>query len=349
MKDKKEFDFIIVGQGIAGTILSFNLLKRNKSFLVIDSIKSSDLSSSKIALGVYNPLVLKWITKSWKADDQIKDLFNFCDIFENFFNKKIHYKRNIHRLLKTSYEINNWKTKNGFKKFKNYMSSELQSFSFSKELFGVVLKSGWVDVSMMLDVFLNFLKSKGFFLNQKFNYNNIIFENDIIFYQDIKCKYIVFCEGCFVSENPFFNDLNIIPTKGETLKIHSPKLKLNNILHTGVLIIPLGDDIYHIGSTFDSKDLSFEKTENARKKLIDKLPFLKNIEHQIIEHNVSHRPSTIDRKPILGSYKNHKNVFLLNGLGSRGVLHAPYLSKQLIDFIFEEGLIDPEISINRFK
>ena len=229
------------------------------------------------------------------------------------------------------------------------MSSELKSFSFSKELFGVVLNSGWVDISMMLDVFLHFLKSKGYFLSQIFNYNNVIFKNDIIHYEDIKCKHIVFCEGCSISKNPFFNDLNIIPTKGETLKIYSPNLKLKNILHTGVLIIPLGNDVFHIGSTFDSKDLSFKKTENARKKLIDKLPFLKNIEYQIIEHNVSHRPSTIDRKPILGSHKNHKNLFLLNGLGSRGMLHAPYLSKQLIDFIFEEGLIDPEISINRFK
>jgi len=349
MKDKKEFDFIIVGQGIAGTILSFNLLKLNKSFLVVDSIKYSDLTSSKIALGVYNPLVLKWITKSWNVDNQINELFHFCDIFENFFDKKIHYKKNIHRLLRTSYEINNWKTKSDLKKLKKYMSYELKSFSFSKELFGVVLNSGWVNVSLMLDLFLSFLKSKGYFLNQKFDYNNIIFKNDVIYYQDIKCKHIVFCEGCSVSENPFFNNVKIIPTKGETLKIYSPKLKLQNIFHTGVLTIPLGDDIYHIGSTFDRDDLSFKKTEHAKTMLIDKLPFLKNIEYQIIEHNVSHRPSTIDRRPVLGSHKNYKNLFVFNGLGSRGMLHAPYLSKQLIDFILEEGLIDSEISINRFN
>ena len=64
MKNKKKIDVVIVGQGIAGTILAFYLLKKNKSFLIIDSIKPNQLSSSKIALGVYNPLVLKWITKS---------------------------------------------------------------------------------------------------------------------------------------------------------------------------------------------------------------------------------------------------------------------------------------------
>ena len=84
-----------------------------------------------------------------------------------------------------------------------------------------------------------------------------------------------------VIRNPFFKNLKLVPTKGETLKIHSPNLKLDNILHTGVMIIPLGNDIYHIGSTFDREDMSLETTERAKNTLIEKIPFLKNIEYKL--------------------------------------------------------------------
>ena len=349
MATEKKIDIVIVGQGIAGTILAFYLLKKNISFIVIDSIKKSQLSSSKIALGVYNPLVLKWITKSWEADNQIAELFNFCKLFEDFFQKKIHYKKNIYRILHTNYEVNNWNDKQSFNKLKKYMDPELKSFPFSKELFGMVLNSGWVDVNFMLDIFLNYIKEKNLFINEKFDYKRVCFQKDCIEYKDIYCKKIVFCEGSAMNKNPFFNNLSLVPTKGETLKIYSPQLKLTKILHTGVMIIPLGDDLYHIGSTFDRDDLTIKATEDGKKKMINKLPFLKNIEYKIMEHHASHRPATIDRKPILGSYLKYKNLFVFNGLGSRGILQSPYLSKKLIDLMFEGKEIMPEISINRFK
>ena len=39
-------------------------------------------SSSSIALGLYNPLVLKWFTKSWEVDNQLKDMFDYLYEFE---------------------------------------------------------------------------------------------------------------------------------------------------------------------------------------------------------------------------------------------------------------------------
>ena len=81
MKRKKIYDFIIVGQGIAGTVFACTLLKLNKSFVIVDSLSPKTTSPSKIALGVYNPLVLKWITKVSKAEIKLDTLFSYCDFF----------------------------------------------------------------------------------------------------------------------------------------------------------------------------------------------------------------------------------------------------------------------------
>lgn len=345
---KKNFDIVIVGQGIAGTILAFKLIQMNKSVLVVDSAKDNERTASKIALGIYNPLVLKWITKSWKADEQVEELFGFCDLFEKVFNKKINYKKNIYRVLHTNYEVNNWKSKQGFEKLSSYISPNLKKLHISDQQFGVVLKSGWVDVQMMLSVFLNFLKENEFFLNEQFDYKEIHFSGGSICYKDIECQKMIFCEGCSVLNNPFFSDLKIKPTKGETIKVQSEKLGLNKIIHTGVITIPLGRGVYHIGSTFDSEDDESGPTEKAKNELIKKVPFLNNVEYKIISHEAAYRPATYDRKPILGVHKKYNNIFILNGLGSRGILHTPYLSKELINYLFYEKEINPEININRF-
>jgi glycine/D-amino acid oxidase-like deaminating enzyme len=69
---KKLVDYIIVGQGIAGTILAHELLKKNKNIIFLNNENLS--SSSKVAAGIWNPVVFKRLTKSWLADDLIPSL-----------------------------------------------------------------------------------------------------------------------------------------------------------------------------------------------------------------------------------------------------------------------------------
>ena len=349
MGNKKIYDFIIVGQGIAGTVFASSLLKLNKSFVVIDSIKPREMSPSRIALGVYNPLVLKWITKVWNADHQLESLFSFCNFFENHFQTKIHFKQNIYRLLESSLDINNWNAKQSSIKLSRYLSRSLNDLNFTEKKFGQVLNSGWVDVKLMLDVFLGYIQERQIFLNKKIDYKRIIFKDDLIYYDNIICRNIVFCEGCSVYHNPFFKKAKVIPTKGEAIKIHCPNLNLRSVLHTGVLIIPLKDDIYHVGSTYDPNDTSILPTKKAIDKLTNKLSVIKKFPHKIINHLAAHRPSTEDRKPILGPSVNNKNIFIFNGLGSRGILLAPYLSEQLINHIYSNKVIESEISYKRFE
>ena len=349
MRGKKIYDFIIVGQGIAGTVFACNLLKSNKSFFIFDSLNSKKNSPSRIALGVYNPLVLKWITKVSKAEIKLDALFSYCNFFENFFNVKVHYKQNIHRLLESSYDVNNWNAKQVSTKLNNFLSPNLKSLNFSKQTFGQVLYSGWLDVNLMLSTFLDYLRKENIIINQKIDYNRIIFKDNLFYYDNVISKNIVFCEGCSVSNNPFFKNVKILPTKGEVIKIHCPNLNLNTVLHTGVITVPLNDNIYHIGSTYDHKDLSEAPTKKALEKFQNKLKSFNSFPYNVIEHLAAHRPSTRDRNPIIGPSVKNKNIFILNGLGSRGILLAPFLSEELLQHIYSNKSIDIDISNKRFE
>jgi glycine/D-amino acid oxidase-like deaminating enzyme len=149
-------------------------------------------------------------------------------------------------------------------------------------------------------------------------------------------------------KNPFFNKLPLEGTKGELLLIHAPELKSEVILKSSVFVIPIGSDKYLVGSTYAWKDYSNTPTESARTSLINKLQKLLNCSFEILQQRAGIRPTVIDRRPLVGQHRVHKNLYILNGLGSRGVLVAPTVAKNLIDFI-EKGLALPkDIDINRF-
>ena len=162
----KKVDFIIVGQGIAGTVLAFEILKRNKTVHLIDKVQEN--SASRIALGIYNPLVLKWFTKSWKADIQLNSLQRFCNDFEEKFSVKINHKKNIHKFLNSNYSINNWFEKQASPNRRAFMDNDLKYLDGVEKPFGVVLNSGWVNIKLMLDTFRSFLIEKNIYKNRDF-------------------------------------------------------------------------------------------------------------------------------------------------------------------------------------
>ena len=343
---KKKVDFIIVGQGIAGTTLAFKLLKKNHSVHVIDNYDPN--SSSSIALGLYNPLVLKWLTKSWEADNQLSDMFDYLDEFEKKFNTKINYKKNIHRLLNSTYDKNNWLEKQTSPKRSSYMSKNLKFLNNINKPFGVVKNSGWVDVKLMLDTFRNYLKTNLLISDEHFIHDKLLFNDNSINYKQYSCKYLVFCEGSTVLKNNFFNYLDFKMTKGEIINFYSPNLKINEIIHSGVTTIPLGNDNYIAGSTFNRDIQDLKCTAESKNEIIDKIKKIKDFKFVINSQRIAVRPSVSDRRPIIGSHYKHKNIFLMNGLGSRGVLMASYLANILFSNILRKEKINPEINVKRF-
>ena len=343
---KKKVDFIIVGQGIAGTTLAFKLLQKKYTVRVIDKFNPN--SSSSIALGLYNPLVLKWFTKSWEVDNQLKDMFDYLYEFEKKYNTKINFQKNIHKLLYSTFDQNNWLEKQTSPKRSPYMSKNLKFLDNIEKPFGVVKNSGWVDVKLMLDTFRNFLKANFLISDEHFIYDKLIVNDNSINYKQYSCKYLVFCEGSSVLKNRFFNYLDFKMTKGEIINFFSPNLKINEIIHSGVTTIPLGDDNYVAGSTFSQNINDLKCTTESKNEIIEKIKKIKDFNFVINSQSIAVRPSVCDRRPIIGPHFKYKNIFLMNGLGSRGVLMASYLANILFSNIFRNEKINSEINVDRF-
>ena len=110
----------------------------------------------------------------------------------------------------------------------------------------------------------------------------------------------------------------------------------------------LGNKRYKVGATYAWDDLSEEPTEAGASELHNKLKQLISCDYNLIKHEAGIRPSSIDRRPIIGAHPQHKNLFIFNGLGTKGVMLAPYFAKNFVNFYLEKESIHEEVNVKRF-
>lgn len=343
-------DYIIVGSGLAGIAFSEIALQNNKTILVVNN---QSQNSSRIAGGLYNPVILKRFSEVWQASEQLELLYNFYVNLENKLQIKLDYKLPLLRKFYSVEEQNNWFTASDKPNLSKFLSTNLITKKWdaipSPFNFGEVLYSGYVDTNLLVDSYKQFLINQNAYLEDTFDYIGLVIEKDFISYQNIKAKHIVFAEGFGMLLNPFFNKLPLDGTKGELLLIKAPNLNLDVIMKSSIFVLPIGNDLYKVGATYNWEDKTNIPTEAAKKELIDNLKELITCDFEVIEHYAGVRPTVKDRRPLVGTHPVHKNLHVLNGLGTRGVMLAPAMAKNLYNHIENQIPLDKNIDILRIK
>ena len=344
-----EIDYLIVGCGLAGIAFAETCLQNNKTILVFDD---NSQTSSTIAAGLYNPVILKRFSGLQDAQSQIVLLNVFYKSIEEKLKIQFDFKIPILRKFFSIEEQNNWFTASDKPDLTSFLSLDLIKTKYSgidsPFDFGEVLQTGYVDTALLLKLYHSYLSEYNLFKNQAFDYNKIRFENDNVFYNNIKTANIVFAEGFGAHSNPFFNDLPLQGTKGELFIIKAPNLNLDVIVNTSVFILPLGNDFFKVGATYNWTDKTNSPTEEGKQELIERIKEILNCDFEIIEHFAGVRPTVKDRKALIGTHFKYKNLHILNGMGTRGVMLAPTMAKILFESIEFGTAIEMSININRF-
>ncbi len=342
-------DYIIVGLGLAGIAFAEELRERNKSFVVFED---SSQNSSLVAGGMYNPVILKRFTPVWNADEQLAIALPFYEKIEKRFGKKYDYKVPIYRVFKSIEEQNNWFAACDEILLQDYMvpriiKNENNHIQAPFHL-GKLVQTGRIDVNSLAKDYRQDLVQKDLLRNEKFNYDLIEFEGNFVSYKDIQASKIVFCEGFGLKANPYFNYLPLQEAKGELLTIHAPDLKLDGLIKAAVFVLPIGDELYKVGATFNWVDKTKEPTLKGKEELIKKLETVINCSYTVVDHVAGIRPTTKDRRPFIGVHPKRKQLAILNGLGTRGVMIAPISAQKLANHLENGIVIEKDVSIERF-
>ena len=265
---------------------------------------------------------------------------------------KVDYKLRILRRFTSIQEQNKWFNASDKPSLEAFLSTQLvkntNSAVDASFGFGEVLHAGRVDTEVLVTSYKEFLNQKEYLQELTFQYHKIQFEVDGIQYENWKASHIVFAEGFGVKQNPYFNHIPLTGSKGEILTIKAPDLKIDYAIKSSVFVIPLGNDLYNVGSTYNNEDKTQEPTDIAKEELISKLKTFIKCDFEVVNHVAGIRPTVKDRRPLVGRHLEHKNLYVLSGLGTRGVMIAPYVADQLFQFIENGDELDSEIDINRF-
>lgn len=342
-------DYIIVGAGLAGISFAELALKNNKSFLVVDNMSQV---SSRVAGGFYNPVILKRFSEVWNAQEQLVLMNDFYNHIEEKLQRKFNFKLSILRKFYSIEEQNNWFAASDKRNLAPFLSTKLISKKYngidSPYDYGEVLHTGYVDTMLLLDTYREYLQANNLLLDQAFDWAYIEFPDSGVRYKNIEARHIIFAEGFGMHKNPFFNYLPLDGTKGEMFVIKAPDLDLDVIVNTSVFILPMGNDLFKVGATYNWQDKTDLPTAEGKQELIDRIKEIVTCDFEIVEHYGGVRPTVKDRRPLIGTHEAFKSLHILNGLGTRGVMLGPAMAKVLYDYIENEIPLDREIDIKRF-
>lgn len=342
-------DYIIVGCGLSGIAFAETALASGKSIVVFED---DSQNSSTVAGGLYNPVILKRFSKLQHAQQQLDGLQSFYDRLESKLQTTVNFKTPILRKFFSIEEQNDWFAASDKPGLSEFLSTQLITQKYpgidSPFDYGQVMQTGWVDTGLLLQSYRNYLKAHQMFVAESFDCNAVIYQNDGIVYKNIQARHLVFAQGFGIKSNSYFNNLPLNGTKGELLIIKAAELQLDTIIKGNVFIVPLGNDLFKVGATYEWEDKTNSPTEKGKQELVEKLAEILNCDYEVVSHQAGIRPTVKDRKPLIGTHPEFKRMHLLNGLGTRGVMLAPYAAQILFDHIESGKAIDRELDIQRF-
>jgi glycine/D-amino acid oxidase-like deaminating enzyme len=346
-----DFDYLIVGQGLAGTTFAMHLLDLGKKIQIVND--ASLPSSSKVAAGIFNPLTGKKLVKTWLGDELFPYAKSFYSGMEEKLGIQCRHPTAIYRPFRSIEEQNAYLAQTADPAIAPYVGEggsgpDIGAYIQHDHGGLEVVQSGWIDLPLFLDASEAYFRGKGLLREEGFRNEDLEITDDFVGWKGQKFRKVIFCEGFQATKNPLFNWLPFAPVKGELLHIATNERLKPYIINQGIFILPVNESECRVGATYSWHDLNWEATVQAREELETKFCQLFKGGYSIKDQVAGVRPSSQDRRPIVGLHPAHANVGIINGLGTKGVTLAPYFAKQFAEHLENGKELNLLVNIKRY-
>ncbi len=348
----KKVNTIVVGQGLAGSLLAWNLMRRGERVLVID--KQREDSASMVAAGIINPVTGPRLVQSWRLEELLSAARSTYRSLEKELKDRFYTEIELVRLFRSEEERRVWmskKSQSGTNRYLGSMRSAGWKPALVDDPYGSFCPggSGHLAVPKLLNGMRKFLLAEGSILDSHFTYSDLKPSSDGVQWGDWEAERIVFCEGHQASENPFFRNLPFKSSKGEILEVEAEEGSLPRaIINRGKWILPLGGDRYRAGSTFSWNRLDTKPTVKGKSEILNALGEFIKAPLDPRDHRAGIRPTMKDLRPVMGAHSTYPQISIFNGLASKGVLNAPHFADHFASYLMKTEKLDPDVDLRRF-
>ncbi|MCU0388440.1 MAG: FAD-binding oxidoreductase [Chitinophagaceae bacterium] len=342
---------LILGQGIAGTWLSYWLHHSGVDVTVIDRVVHN--SSSRVASGVINPVTGRQVVTTWQAEKLIpfaeesynrigqetgKQIIHHCGImaFPPSEQMMLAYRHKIETGSPFVHPLENASS------FEDY---------FRIAFGGVHIRPAfWIDLQTLLSAWRDYLISKEKIVNEAFDESLLEVTDKGVVYKNMQADYIFYCNGIHASVSKFWKGLPFSFNKGEALIVKIPGLPHGQIYKFGIsTLVPWYNNTWWAGSSYDNHFQDELPTQGFRQKMEVFLSQTIKLPVEILDQIAAIRPASVERRPFAGLHPRFPRVGILGGLGTKGVSLAPWLGSLICDQVCHGTPPDAEVNVNRFR
>ncbi|PSL48814.1 glycine/D-amino acid oxidase-like deaminating enzyme [Chitinophaga niastensis] len=342
----KKVDYLIVGQGIAGTMLSWFLLQAGKKVIVIDDAKAN--SASRVAAGIINPVSGRRFEPAWLYDT----LYPFAKAtylqLSALLEVPVFTERELWTVFPSQQMRDAFLTKTTGDAYTE-LPSALKYEAFLDQPYGAaIVKGATVNLRALLPAYRRYLQERESLLEQHLDLTSLEVTATHVLYGDVQADKIIFCDGVATTGNPFFSNIKFLPNKGEVLLVKVPGLVTTDIIKKGITLVPQEPELFWAGSSFVWDYENDHPTARQREILEKSLQQLLKLPYEVQDQLAAVRPSGNDRRPIAGLHPEYPAIGIFNGLGTKGCSLAPFMAAHFVDVLAANALLMPEIDVRRY-
>ena len=331
----KKVNTLIVGQGLAGSVFSFMLHREGIPFRVIDA--GEEQSASRVAAGMYTPITGKRKTIHPVTIEQIPFAESFYREVELLLDCRLLHKLPVYQVFASAAERAAFTAKTMEGNYSNFASlAGVRPGNVQQEFGGAEINSsGWLDCKAFIERWREWLQQHDLLETGEFDFSHFDSIQQPHQYGGVQFENMVFCEGYKGMNNPFFVQRPIVPCKGEVLTVSATGLRSDLILKkAGIYLVPLNDGTFKVGATYKWGSSAPEPDTGGRGEIEALLKTLLSAGYEVVKHESGIRPTTKNREVIATHHPVFRYMYMLNGLGTKGVLNAPWWANKLLQKYF---------------
>jgi len=338
-----QFDFLIIGQGLAGSMLAFELIHRDQSTMVIDNDHVG--SASQVAAGIINPITGHRLNLTNNFIDYLSVATKFYNQLEEALDVKLVNHVEQLRLIKNPGQASYLAKRLQQRDYQRFIETSTTTAPFRDPLSGIakIKQTSIVDTKLLLREIKVWLSIQNAYLNTDVDYTKLNFADNSISYGDICADKVIFCEGYQAINNPWLANLPFKLAKGEILTVEKTRDDCL-MLSWGNWLAPQKTNTSKLGSNYAWHDTELVPVTGVKEKLLDSLERHTGLKARVLNHEVGIRPTTTDRHAFVGPIRKLERAYCFNGFGSKGCLTIPAHAHTLCNHLIDEVAIPEELS-----
>jgi len=342
------YDALIVGQGLAGSLLAWSLLQQG---LKVYCIADNQHAASRVAAGLINPVTGQRFVLAESTPNMLTWAEDYYQQLEQQLHISCYHPTPMLRLFNNEKEQINCQKRFNNPQYHAFLHQQTPPQHLHAPFSGIgQQRTAWLNTNVLLDALNEHLQQHQLYQQASFCYDDLQNHPNHITYQGIESKKIIFCEGYRMARNPYFSWLPMQPAHGEIISCQTSAKLAPYIINQSKWLLPTSTHQCKIGATYEPDILQPTMQEKSQQLLLQFANTLHQhaIAFQVTKHQAGIRPATKDKQPFIGFHPHHPNMGIFNGFGSRGSLLIPWYAQAFSHTLQHQAMIPVEADISRY-